>query len=86
MSSSLNKANGAQFVAIITHRDGSHFVECFLRGSPPAPGVPSEMEPIYNNSALPPFPAMPLQQAREIAIGQARSHGYTEAEIVWETE
>jgi hypothetical protein len=84
MASTLNKANGAEFVAIITMSDGSHFVECFLRGPPPAPGFPSEMQPVYNNTDLPSFPAMPMQQARNIAIEQARFHGYTETEIAWE--
>jgi len=44
------------------------------------------METIYDNSALPSFPVMPMQQARTIAIEQARSHGYTESEIVWEDD
>jgi hypothetical protein len=83
MSSTLTKATGAKFVAIITSRDGSHFIECFLRGSSPA-GLPSNMQHVYNNSSLPSFPVMPMQQARDIAIEQARSYGYTESEIVWE--
>ena len=82
----LNKQNGAKFVAIITPRDGSHFVECFLRGEPPAPGLPSIIEDVYSNHEMPSFPAMPLKQAQRIAIDRARSYGYLETEIIWEDE
>ena len=84
MLNSLNKQNGAKFVAIITRIDGSHFVECFLRGEPLAPGFPSSTEEVYANHDLPSFPAMPLQQACRIAIDQACSYGYLESEILWE--
>lgn len=86
MSNSLNTQNGAKFVAIITLSEGSHFVECFLRGEPISPGFPSAMEHLYSNHDMPSFPAMPLQQAQRVAIDRARSHGYLEADILWEDE
>ena len=86
MSGYLNKESGAEFVAIIKPREGSHFVECFLRGAPPAPNFASKMTHIFTNESLPAFPAMPLHQARKTAIEQARILGYFESEIIWEDE
>jgi hypothetical protein len=84
MSGGLSKANGAEFVAIITSEDGTHRVECFLRRRSDIPGFPSEMKIIRNESDLPSFPPRSLEDARKLVTELAGSFGYTPSEIVWE--
>jgi hypothetical protein len=84
MSNKPSKANGAEFVAIVTPDGRKYRVECILRRRGDVLGLPSEMETVHNNSDLPPFPPLLFIDARKLVIELAGSHGYAPSEIAWE--
>jgi hypothetical protein len=82
MQTRLTKQSGAEFVAVRTPGEGGYFLECFHRAPPPAPGFPSEMQTIHNNTSLP--VGLPREKTDALAVSLAGQWGFAAADIAWE--